>query len=139
MSSVPKLGNNRYLATSKGVNRMLNQLNGILAADNITVNPTAIVMGATATVTIDLSLGNFINVNLNTNNATNNITVTNIKPGIYYFLLKNGFTSSELTSLSNSKPTGIMAPTAASTSSTLYTFISDGTTLYRVSYTASIA
>jgi hypothetical protein len=138
MSSVPKLGNNRYLATSKGVNRMLNQLNGILAADNITVAPT-VSMGTSSSITIDLSLGNFINVNLNTNNATNNITVTNIKPGIYYFLLKNGFTSSELTSLSNSKPTGIMAPTAASTSSTLYTFISDGTTLYRVSYTASIA
>jgi hypothetical protein len=137
MSSVPKLGNNRYLATSKGVNRMLNQLNGILAADNITVAPT-VSMGTSSSITIDLSLGNFINVNLNTNNITNNITVTNIKPGIYYFLLKNGVTSSELSSLSNSKPTGTISPTVSATSSTLYTFISDGTTLYRVSYTGSI-
>jgi hypothetical protein len=131
MSSVPKLGNNRYLATSKGVNRMLNQLNGILAADNITVNPTAIVMGATATVTIDLSLGNFINLTTNTAAAGNTITLTNIKAGMYYFKVTSGSTSSTIT-INNSFPAAAQSLTATSGKVDLLTYISDGTNLYNI-------
>jgi hypothetical protein len=132
MSSVPKLGNNRYLATSKGVNRMLNQLNGILAADNITVNPTAIVMGATATVTIDLSLGNFINLTTNTGAAGNTITLTNIKAGMYYFKVTSGITSSTIT-INNSLPAAAQSVNTTSGSIALATYISDGTTLHNIS------
>jgi hypothetical protein len=131
MSSVPKLGNNRYLATSKGVNRMLTQLNGILAADNITVNPTAIVMGATATVTIDLSLGNFINLTTNTGAAGNTITLTNIKAGMYYFKVTSGITSSTIT-INNSFPAAAQSLTTTSGKVDLLTYISDGTNLYNI-------
>jgi hypothetical protein len=131
MSSVPKLGNNRYLATSKGVNRMLNQLNGILAADNITVNPTAIVMGATATVTIDLSLGNFINLTTNTTAAGNTITLTNIKAGMYYFKVTSGIASSTIT-INNSFPAAAQNLTTTSGKVDLLTYISDGTNLYNI-------
>jgi hypothetical protein len=131
MSSVPKLGNNRYLATSKGVNRMLNQLNGILAADNITVNPTAIVMGATATVTIDLSLGNFINLTTNTGAVGNTITLTNIKAGMYYFKVTSGFASSTIT-INNSFPAAAQNLNTTSGKVDLLTYISDGTNLYNI-------
>ena len=132
MSSVPKLGNNRYLATSKGVNRMLNQLNGILAADNITVNPTAIVMGASNTVTIDLSLGNFINLTTNTSSAGNTITLTNIKPGTYYFKVTSGSASSTIT-MTNTLPSTAQSVHATSGSIALATYISDGTSLHNIS------
>lgn len=131
MSTVPKLGNNRYLATSKNVNRMLNQLNGILAADNISVNPNSYVMGTTNTLTIDLSLGNFINLTTNTAGAGNTITLTNIKPGMYYFKVTSGITNSAIT-MSNTLPsTQSVNPTSGSIA--LATYISDGTNLHNIS------
>lgn len=130
MSSVPKLGNNRYLATSKGVNRMLNQLNGILAADNITVAPT-VSMGTSSSITIDLSLGNFINLTTNTAAAGNTITLTNIKAGMYYFKVTSGSTSSTIT-INNSFPAAAQSLTATSGKVDLLTYISDGTNLYNI-------
>lgn len=85
MSSVPKLGNNRYLATSKGVNRMLNQLNGILAADNITVqNVTA---NASNVVNITLANGNFVNITLPAS-GTYTFYITDLIKGQFYLLIK---------------------------------------------------
>jgi hypothetical protein len=131
MSTVNKLGNNRYLATSKNVNRMLNQLNGILAADNISVNPNSYVMGTTNTLTIDLSLGNFINLTTNTSGTGNTITLTNIKPGMYYFKVTSGFAGSSIT-INNSFPSAAQSLTATSGKTDLLTYISDGTNLYNI-------
>jgi len=132
MSTVPKLGNNRYLATSKNVNRMLNQLNGILIADNITVNPNTYVMGTTNTLTIDLSLGNFINLTTVTNSIENIITLTNIRPGTYYFKVTSGSANSTIT-MSNTLPSTEQSVHSTSGSIALATYISDGTTLHNIS------
>lgn len=85
MSTVPKLGNNRYLATSKNVNRMLNQLNGILAADNITVQ--TVVPDANNNVNITFANGNFVNVSLPTPSTTYNFNITDAQKGKFYILI----------------------------------------------------
>ena len=54
MATINKLGAKSYLASSKNVNRVLTQLNGVLASGNITVAPT-VTMGTTNTATIDRS------------------------------------------------------------------------------------
>lgn len=86
MSSVPKLGNNRYLATSKGVNRMLNQLNGILAADNITVQN--VTSDTSNTVNITLANGNFVNITLRAPSTTYALNITDLIKGQFYLLIK---------------------------------------------------
>lgn len=92
MSTVPKLGNNRYLATSKNVNRMLTQLNGILSADNITVQ------NIPATIeTISLANGNFINITMPANIPTPTYTFINKNPGVYYLLFTPTAGSSSVT------------------------------------------
>ena len=132
MSSVPKLGNNRYLATSKGVNRMLNQLNGILAADNITVqNVTA--AGGTATTTISLASGNFIKVTIAASSTTT-LAFTDKTPGIYYILITNPNASIGAAPVLS----GILKPTTAGFPTTnnavsLSTLVCDGTNIYELS------
>jgi hypothetical protein len=138
MSSVPKLGNNRYLATSKGVNRMLNQLNGILAADNITVqNVTA--TGGTATTTISLASGNFIKVTIAASSTTT-LAFTDKSPGLYYLLITNsatGPTTAPVLSgtIKGSSPTAF--PTTADAVS-IVTMICDGTNIYELTRSVSI-
>jgi len=85
--NVLNLGNNRYLATSKNVNRVLNQLNGILANGNMTVQ--TVTTGANTAVTVDLAAGNFVNLTLNTaTSGATAITFTNYMPGIYFLKIK---------------------------------------------------
>lgn len=137
MSTVPKLGNNRYLATSKNVNRMLNQLNGILAADNITVQNVTGPSG-TATVTISLAAGNFIKLSIAASSATT-IAFTDKTPGTYYLLITNsatGPTSNPVTSgtikttLSNLPLTGNAV--------SMITLICDGTNIYELTRQVSM-
>ena len=139
MSSVPKLGNNRYLATSKGVNRMLNQLNGILAADNITVqNVTA--TGGTATTTISLASGNFIKVTIAASSTTT-LAFTDKSPGLYYLLITNSGTAATAApvlseTIKVSSPTAF--PTIANAVS-IVTMICDGTNIYELTRSVSIS
>ena len=117
MSSVPKIGGKQYFATSKNVNKMLNQLNGVLASGNITVQ--TVTMGASSTVTIDLSAGNFINLTLNTINATNTLSFTNITAGVYYFKIKNGQNSASANvTFNSSNSTGAYGITNTSSTCT---------------------
>lgn len=85
MSGVSKLGNNRYLATSKNVNRVLNQLNGILASDNITVQ--TVVPDASNNVNITFANGNFVNVSLPTASTVYNFNITDAQKGKFYILI----------------------------------------------------
>ena len=129
MSSVPKLGNNRYLATSKGVNRMLNQLNGILAADNMTVQTVA--TGSGNAVTVNLAAGNFVNLTLSTGTATA-ITFTNYMPGTYFLKIITG-SATNTVSFSGSivKVTGTTyTPTQSSGAIDFITLVCDGTNLF---------
>lgn len=142
MSSVPKLGNNRYLATSKGVNRMLNQLNGILAADNITVqNVTA--TGGTATTTISLASGNFIKVTIAASSTTT-LAFTDKSPGLYYLLITNSATGPTTAPVLSGtiKTTGGAAPTVFPTTAnavSIVTMICDGTNIYELTRSVSIS
>jgi hypothetical protein len=132
MSGVSKLGNNRYLATSKNVNRVLNQLNGILANDNITVqNVTA--AGGTATTTISLTAGNFIKVAIAASSTTT-LAFTDKTPGIYYILITNpNATITAAPVLSGIlKPSTANFPTASNAVS-LSTLVCDGTNIYELS------
>ena len=129
MSTVNKLGNNRYLATSKNVNRMLNQLNGILAADNITVQNVP-----ATSQTISLAAGNVINITMPTYGTptTTTYTFTDKSPGFYYliFTLANG---------NNSVPTltGVKKFSGSWSSGAnmvnIYTILCDGTNMYELS------
>ena len=139
MSSVPKLGNNRYLATSKGVNRMLNQLNGILAADNITVqNVTA--AGGTATTTISLASGNFIKVTIAASSTTT-LAFTDKSPGLYYLLITNSGTAATVAPVL-SGTIKVASPTAFPTTAndvSIVTMICDGTNIYELTRSVSIS
>ena len=139
MSSVPKLGNNRYLATSKGVNRMLNQLNGILADDNITVqNVTA--TGGTATTTISLASGNFIKVTIAALSTTT-LAFTDNSPGLYYLLLTNSATAATTAPVLNGT-IKVGSPTAfpvTGGSVSIATMICDGTNIYELTRSVSIS
>lgn len=140
MSSVPKLGNNRYLATSKGVNRMLNQLNGILAADNMTVQTVA--TGANTTVTVNLATGNFVNLTLNTGvSGATAITFTNYMPGTYFLKIITGNTGNTVTfSGSIVKVTGTTyTPSTTSGAIDFITLVCDGTNLFTSSIQKTLA
>lgn len=126
MSTVNKLGNNRYLATSKNVNRMLNQLNGILAADNISVQNIP-----STTTTISLASGNFINITMPAV-ANQTYTFTNTNPGIYYLLFTTNATVTNIT-LTNVKKQSGATFTGEANQINLITIICDGTNMYEVS------
>lgn len=133
MSTVPKLGNNRYLATSKNVNRMLNQLNGILAADNISVQNVTGPSG-TATVTISLAAGNFIKLSIAASSVKTTIAFTDKTPGLYYLLITNSGTSptnapATIGVMTAGSVTGL--PTAANAVS-IITLVCDGTNIYEL-------
>lgn len=131
MSTVNKLGNNRYLATSKNINRMLNQLNGILASDNITVQ--TVTTGANTAVTVNLANGNYINLTLNTNASGGTaITFTNLMPGTYYLKITTGNTNNTVTfSGGIVKVTGTTyTPTTTSGAIDFITLVCDGTNLF---------
>jgi len=139
MSSVPKLGNNRYLATSKGVNRMLNQLNGILAADNITVQNVP-----ATSQTISLAAGNFINITMPTysSGTVTTYTFTDKNPGIYYllFLIPNAFNSEPtLTGIKKGNTSGNTSWSAGLNYKNLITIVCDGTNMYDISRTLNLA
>lgn len=137
MSSVPKLGNNRYLATSKGVNRMLNQLNGILANDNMTMQ--TVTTGSGNAVTVNLANGNFVNLTLSTGTATA-ITFTNYMPGTYYLKITTGNANNTVTfSGSIVKVTGTTyTPTTTSAAIDFITLVCDGTNLFTSSIQKSL-
>ena len=131
MSTVPKLGNNRYLATSKNVNRMLTQLNGILSADNITVQ------NIPATIqTISLANGNFINITMPANISNPTYTFINKNPGVYYLLFTLDTGSSGVT-LTDVKKNGTIVFDPPKQS--LITIICDGTNMYEISRNLSLA
>lgn len=128
MSTVPKLGNNRYLATSKNVNRMLNQLNGILAADNITVQNVP-----ATSQTISLAAGNFINITMPTLGASGSTTYTftDKSPGIYYLLFTGSTNNTDISLTGVKKQTGATWNSSA-TFKNLITIICDGTNMYEI-------
>lgn len=130
MSTVPKLGNNRYLATSKNVNRMLNQLNGILAADNITVQNVP-----ATSQTISLAAGNFINITMPTLGVSGSTTYnfTDKSPGIYYLLFKLANTNNSNPTLTGIKKGNSISWSAGTNYINLITVICDGTNMYEVS------
>ena len=130
MATINKLGAKSYLASSKNVNRVLTQLNGVLASGNITVAPT-VTMGTTNTATVDLSAGNFISLTTNTSSVGNTITLTNIMPGVYDFKVTSGIANATLT-INNSYPSTANTLTATSGKTDLLTYISDGTNLWQV-------
>jgi hypothetical protein len=135
MSSVPKLGNNRYLATSKGVNRMLNQLNGILAADNITVQNVP-----ATSQTISLAAGNIINITMPTYGSATGTTYTftDKNPGIYYLLFTTPNSNNNAITLTGvKKATGILW-NAGTSMINLITIVCDGTNMYEVSRSLSL-
>ena len=86
MATINKLGAKSYLASSKNVNRVLTQLNGVLASGNITVQNVNAVAGST--VTISLAAGNFINISIPAGSKSS-IAFTDIYPGIYYLVFTN--------------------------------------------------
>jgi hypothetical protein len=134
MSGVSKLGNNRYLATSKNVNRVLNQLNGILANGNITVQ--TVTTGATTAVTVDLAAGNFVNLTLNTTTSgATAITFTNYMPGTYFLKITTGNTNNTVTFSPNLQVASgtRYVPSTGSANIDLITLICDGTSLYIIS------
>jgi len=137
MSTVPKLGNNRYLATSKNVNRMLNQLNGILAADNITVQNVTGPSG-TATVTISLAAGNFIKLSIAASSTTT-IAFTDKTPGLYYLLITNSGTAPTNAPVTSGviKASGTGLPTTANAVS-IITMVCDGTNIYELTRQVSM-
>lgn len=137
MSTVPKLGNNRYLATSKNVNRMLNQLNGILAADNITVQNVTGPSGQ-ATVTISLAAGNFIKLSIAASSSTS-IAFTDKTPGLYYLLITNSGTaaSNAPTTSGVIKASSTGLPTTANAVS-IITMVCDGTNIYELTRQVSM-
>lgn len=134
MSGVSKLGNNRYLATSKNVNRVLNQLNGILANGNMTVQ--TVTTGANTAVTVDLAAGNFVNLTLNTaTSGATAITFTNYMPGTYFLKITTSNTNNTVTFNPLIKTAGSVGytPSAASGKNDFIAFICDGTNLYIIS------
>jgi hypothetical protein len=134
MSGVSKLGNNRYLATSKNVNRVLNQLNGILANGNMTVQ--TVTTGANTAVTVDLAAGNFVNLTLNTaTSGATAITFTNYMPGTYFLKITTGNTNNTVTFNPSIKTTGSggFTPSIGSGKNDFIVFICDGTNLYLIS------
>lgn len=139
MSTVPKLGNNRYLATSKNVNRMLNQLNSILAADNISVQ-TVTAAGGTATTTISLAAGNFIKVTIAASSTTT-LAFTDKNSGLYYLLITNsstGPTTAPVLSGTIKDAARTAFPTTANAVS-IVTMVCDGTNIYELTRSVSIS
>ena len=130
MSTVPKLGNNRYLATSKNVNRMLNQLNGILAADNISVQNVP-----ATSQTISLAVGNFINITMPTYGSitTTTYTFTDKSPGIYYLLFTTPNVNNNAIALTGVKKAQLATWNAGTDMKNLITVICDGTNMYEIS------
>lgn len=128
MSTVPKLGNNRYLATSKNVNRMLNQLNGILAADNITFQT---VTATTASTSISFANGNFVNLTLY-DTGNNTLTFSNYTPGVYYLrVIQSATGTCTITWPSNVKvPGGSLTLTTTASRYDMITMVCDGTNFY---------
>lgn len=127
MSTVNKLGNNRYLATSKNVNRMLNQLNGILAADNITFqNVTA----TSASTSISFANGNFVNLTLY-NTGANTLTFSNYTPGVYYLrVIQSATGSCTITWPSVVKTPSLLTLTTTANKYDIITMVCDGTNFY---------
>lgn len=132
MATINKLGAKSYLASSKNVNRVLTQLNGVLASGNITVAPT-VTIGSPSSATIDLSAGNFINITLSTTSGTTTLSFNNMTPGMYYFNIKNGNTTTNNVKFNSSNSTSAYGQTNTNLTCTdLYTFICDGTTLWLI-------
>jgi hypothetical protein len=135
MSGVSKLGNNRYLATSKNVNRVLNQLNGILANDNITVQNVNAVAGGT--VTISLTNGNFINLSIPASGKPT-IAFTNLSPGIYYIIFTNassGVITAPVYAVNAIKTSSFSNFSTSNNAISTSILICDGTTLYEIQRT----
>jgi hypothetical protein len=128
MSSVPKLGNNRYLATSKGVNRMLNQLNGILAADNLSIQT---VTATSATTNISFANGNFVNLTLFPTVA-NTITFSDYVVGTYHIRVIQPSTASGIVTWPSvmKKSGGSYTVSASANNYDLIRLVCDGTNLY---------
>ena len=138
MATINKLGAKSYLASSKNVNRVLTQLNGILASGNITVQTVA--TGANTTVTVDLSAGNFINLTLNTNSSgATAITFTNYMPGTYFLKIITGNTNNTVTFANSIVKQTSYTPTTTAAATDLITLISDGTNLYVVSINKALS
>lgn len=134
MSTVNKLGNNRYLATSKNVNRMLNQLNGILASDNISFQN---ISATSASTSISFANGNFINLTLQA--GSNTLTFSNYNPGVYYLRVIQG----SATTCTITWPSIVKKPSITLSSGTLnqydmLTMVCDGTNFYITGVTLNL-
>lgn len=129
MSNVPKLGNNKYLVSTKDINRMLFNLNAVLANGNITVQNIS-----SGTTVISLGAGNLINITVS---GTSTYTFTNRNPGVYYLIFTNNGTVTlpVLTGVKRPSPGGLTT-TAGETS--VLTIISDGTNLYQIASSTAI-
>ena len=130
MSNVPKLGNNKYLVSTKDINRMLFNLNNVLANGNITVQNIS-----SGTTAISLGAGNLINITVS---GAPTYTFTKRNPGVYYLIFTNSGT------VTLPVLTGVKRPSAGGLTTTsgdisVLTIISDGTNLYQIAASTTIA
>jgi len=137
MSSVPKLGNNRYLATSKGVNRMLNQLNGILAADNLSIQT---VTATSATTNISFANGNFVNLTL-LSSVINTITFSDFTVGTYHIRVIQPSTAATSVTWPGimKKPGGVYNVTGSNNAYDIIRLVCDGTNFYMNGITQNLS
>jgi len=132
MSNVPKLGNNKYLVSTKDINRMLFNLNAVLANGNITVQTID-----SSTTTISLGAGNLINISVAAS-SSNTYTFINRNPGVYYLIFTNAGLVTTLPVLTGVKRPAVGGLTLTSGNINVLTIISDGTNLYQIASSTTL-
>lgn len=126
MPGIPKLSNKNTLVNTHDLNKIINQLNGLLIRNTDAIQT---VNATTATTSIDLSSTNSVILNLN---VSTTVTLSNYTLGVYTFsIIQSGTKTLTITNCKTpSGANGVISVTSTAGAKDLLTIVCDGTNLF---------